>query len=313
MVSKQKIFTLIASLAFIASFFATTTAAAADVTWNGDSLIYNGDAYRKIALPSGDSNFRSSRCNTGGTVYIHVASPGLHAICFVGTSTSSAVFVYFPNGHRSTLPDGNETFVFGSGAKDDVSVKVEAKSSCSTNPDAGTCTGGGTSPGGGLSTDTDTGAGTGAGTGTGGAGTGAGTGTGGAAASAGEKVAIEDRDPYERPEELHTNCEPGSEGCCGGVKTSIIGGELCGGKEDGTENGTIFALLKGALNILTAGIGIAAVGGIAYGAFLYTTAENKPDQTKKAVGIITNVVIGIVAYGLMYVLLNFLIPGGIFT
>lgn len=108
-------------------------------------------------------------------------------------------------------------------------------------------------------------------------------------------------------------CEPGDDGCCGGVKTSIISGDLCGGTEDGTESGTIYKLLIGVLNILTAGIGIAAVGGIAYGALLYTTAENKPDQTKKAIGIITNVVIGIVAYGLMFVLLNFLIPGGIFS
>lgn len=96
--------------------------------------------------------------------------------------------------------------------------------------------------------------------------------------------------------------------CCGNVETSIIKGDVC--NESG-EGGVIFGLLKGVLTIMTAGIGIAAVGGIAYGALLYTTAENKPDQTKKAISIITNVVIGLVAYALMAVLLNFLIPGGI--
>lgn len=75
----------------------------------------------------------------------------------------------------------------------------------------------------------------------------------------------------------------------------------------------IWQLLMLTLKVLTAGIGIAAVGGIVYGALLYTTAEDKPEQTKKAIGIITNVVIGLVFYGLMYILLNFLIPGGIFT
>lgn len=95
---------------------------------------------------------------------------------------------------------------------------------------------------------------------------------------------------------------------CDGVKTSIIGGDICDG-EDGQS--TIFNLLVWVLRILTAGVGIAAVGGIGYGALLYTTAEGKPDQTKKAIGIITNVVIGIAAYALMAVLLNFLIPGGI--
>ena len=112
-----------------------------------------------------------------------------------------------------------------------------------------------------------------------------------------------------------TDCEPGSEGCCGGVKTSIIGDLLCGDDTEGSapQDSSIYKLLIGVLNIMTAGIAIAAVGGIAYGALLYTTAENKPDQTKKAIGIITNVVIGIVAYALMFVFLNFLIPGGIFT
>lgn len=97
---------------------------------------------------------------------------------------------------------------------------------------------------------------------------------------------------------------------CAGVRTSIIGGDICDAKGEG---GVIFELLKWVLRIMTAGVGIAAVGGIAYGALLYTTAENKPEQTKKAIGVITNVVIGIVAYALMAVFLNFLIPGGIFS
>jgi hypothetical protein len=66
------------------------------------------------------------------------------------------------------------------------------------------------------------------------------------------------------------------------------------------------------INILTAGVGIAAIGGIVYGAVLYTTAGGSQEQVKKAISIITNVVIGIVAYALMWALLNFLIPGGVF-
>lgn len=109
-----------------------------------------------------------------------------------------------------------------------------------------------------------------------------------------------------------TAAECTGDDCCGDVKTSIIKGNLCGTDEGKAESSTIFALLKGLLQIMTAGVGIAAVGGIAYGALLYTTAENKPEQTKKAIGIITNVVIGLVAYAFMGLLLNFLIPGGIF-
>ena len=59
-------------------------------------------------------------------------------------------------------------------------------------------------------------------------------------------------------------------------------------------------------------MGIAAVGGITYGAILYTSAGDSSEQTKKAMEIIRNVVIGLVAYGIMYLVLNYIIPGGIF-
>ncbi len=129
----------------------------------------------------------------------------------------------------------------------------------------------------------------------------------------GEVPAGGDQEETQTPEREKESCDPAEGTCCGDVKTSIISGDLCGESDSSGESGTVYKLLIGALNILTAGIGIAAVGGIGYGALLYTTAESKPDQTKKAIGIITNVVIGIAAYALMYVFLNFLIPGGVFS
>lgn len=102
---------------------------------------------------------------------------------------------------------------------------------------------------------------------------------------------------------------------CGDVDTSIIGGNVCKGVNDKSgkpEDSAAWKLLLLALNIMTAGIGILAVGGIVYGALMYTTSSDNQDQTKKAKEIIRNVVIGIVAYAGMYLLLNFLIPGGIF-
>lgn len=99
---------------------------------------------------------------------------------------------------------------------------------------------------------------------------------------------------------------------CGGVKTAII---KCDADSSGTdlENNGVWALLVIVLNILTAGVGIFAVAGIVYGAVLYTTAEDKADQVKKATDIITNVVIGLVAFALMWAGLNFIVPGGIFN
>lgn len=107
-----------------------------------------------------------------------------------------------------------------------------------------------------------------------------------------------------------TNPIAGSD--CAGVKTAIIKCDADNSGEEVNNNG-IWALLMMVLNIMTAGIGILAVGGIVYGAILYTTAEDKADQVKKATGIITNVVIGLILYAFMWAGLNFIVPGGIFA
>lgn len=97
---------------------------------------------------------------------------------------------------------------------------------------------------------------------------------------------------------------------CGGIKTNIINCDQ-GGGGNFKDNG-IWGLLLLIINILTAGVGIVAVGGIVYGSILYTSASSNADKTKKAINIIVNVVIGIVAWVLSYSFLNFIIPGGIF-
>lgn len=98
---------------------------------------------------------------------------------------------------------------------------------------------------------------------------------------------------------------------CGDAKTSIVSCQA-DGKSKTAEDSAIWKVLVWVLGIMTAGVGILAVGGITYGAILYASASDKAEQTKKGISIISNTVIGLVAYGLMYVLLNFLIPGGIF-
>lgn len=64
-------------------------------------------------------------------------------------------------------------------------------------------------------------------------------------------------------------------------------------------------------NVLTVLVGIAAVGGIVYGSILYATAGGSSENTKKGLAIIRDTVIGVVVYILMYVLLNYVIPGGV--
>ncbi|MFZ2835742.1 hypothetical protein D3C85_848350 [compost metagenome] len=97
---------------------------------------------------------------------------------------------------------------------------------------------------------------------------------------------------------------------CGGVKTSIVNCNETGGED--VNNSGVLGILKLVINIMTAGVGILAVGGIVYGSILYTSAGASSEQTKKAISIITNVVVGLIVYALMYAITSFLIPGGLF-
>lgn len=100
---------------------------------------------------------------------------------------------------------------------------------------------------------------------------------------------------------------------CGGVDTSLISCPQPGGEDAAVEDTGIWGLLVVTINILVALVSVVALGGIVYGAILYTSAGGNMEQTKKGMQIIANVAIGIIAFALMYVGLNFLIPGGVFN
>lgn len=105
--------------------------------------------------------------------------------------------------------------------------------------------------------------------------------------------------PFEKEEPIGgTACD---------VKTSIIKPNC-----DNDDN-PIWGLLLMAINILTAGIGIVAIGGIIYASILWTTAEDKNAQIVKSKETIFNVVVGLVAFALLAAFLQFLIPGGVFN
>lgn len=118
---------------------------------------------------------------------------------------------------------------------------------------------------------------------------------------------------FASPSTASAECDRNTSKCCGGVQTSIIQCTQDGGANAKAEQTGLWGVLLLVINILTAGVGVAAIGGIVYGSILYTSAGGSPEQVKKAIGIITNVVIGVIAYALMFSLLNFIIPGGLFT
>lgn len=99
---------------------------------------------------------------------------------------------------------------------------------------------------------------------------------------------------------------------CGGVKTSIISCTEGKSKTNIKDTG-IWGLLLMAINFLTAGVGIAAVGGVVFGSVMYMTAGGSPDRIKKANIFLSNVILGIIVYAAMFAFLNFIIPGGLFS
>lgn len=99
---------------------------------------------------------------------------------------------------------------------------------------------------------------------------------------------------------------------CGGVKTSIINCDQPGGENVPVDKSGVWGILELVINIMTAGIGVLAVGGVVYGSILYTSAGGSVEQTKQARTIIFNVIVGVAMYALMYAFLNYVIPGGLF-
>lgn len=73
----------------------------------------------------------------------------------------------------------------------------------------------------------------------------------------------------------------------------------------------VMELLKWVLKAMVALVGIAAVGGVIWAGILYLSASDNASQVKQAKTIIVDVAIGLIAFGLMFLVLNWLVPGGV--
>lgn len=96
---------------------------------------------------------------------------------------------------------------------------------------------------------------------------------------------------------------------CGNVETSIID---CSSAND-TTGSSVVALLVTAIQVLTGAVGIVAIGALIYAGILYSAASGNSSQVAKAKELIANTVIGLVLFAGMALLLNYLIPGGLFS
>lgn len=93
---------------------------------------------------------------------------------------------------------------------------------------------------------------------------------------------------------------------CGQARVNLL---VC--TDDENQQGAIVFnnLLKIILQVLTALVGIAAVGGLAFASVTYARAEDNSNTTGEAKALIRNIVIGILLYGFLIAIVSWLLPG----
>lgn len=72
-------------------------------------------------------------------------------------------------------------------------------------------------------------------------------------------------------------------------------------------------LVQDVLRFMSILVGILVVGGVIVGGIVYSTSQGNPGQTQKGITIIANSIIGLVIYLLMFVVINWLLPGSVIT
>lgn len=82
----------------------------------------------------------------------------------------------------------------------------------------------------------------------------------------------------------------------------------CGGSGN-----PIINMLLALVNFLAIGVGIAVVGGIVWGSITYIRSNGNSSIAQQGITIIINAVVGLLLFIFMYAIINFLVPGGLFT
>ena len=115
----------------------------------------------------------------------------------------------------------------------------------------------------------------------------------------------------------NNNSNGGSNGGGGGSG----GGSTCGtahtffdwGCNGADDKDSILTVLVTISNWLAAGVVIAVIGGIIYGAIMYATSAGDAAKAKSATEIIRNAFIALILYFLMWAFLQYIVPGGLFN
>ncbi len=78
------------------------------------------------------------------------------------------------------------------------------------------------------------------------------------------------------------------------------------------ENNPIIDMTFAFIRFLSVGVGVVAVGSIVLGGIQYTTSAGDPKKTAAAIGRISSTLIALLIYFLIFAILNWLVPSGIF-
>lgn len=101
--------------------------------------------------------------------------------------------------------------------------------------------------------------------------------------------------------------------CRDGVQTSFFGCQKQNQDSKDLEDNPIFFLLTESIKFLGFGVGIIVVGGIVYGSFLIVNSNANSGRTQQGVSIIVNAFIGLLLYIFLFAIVNYLVPGGLFS
>jgi hypothetical protein len=96
------------------------------------------------------------------------------------------------------------------------------------------------------------------------------------------------------------------------VTCGVLDKSMCdNAQQKDLEKSGLFDLLRFAISLLTAGVGIAAVGVFVYAGILYSSAGGDSARVSQAKKLITDATIGLLLYAVVFFALNWLIPGGV--
>lgn len=104
---------------------------------------------------------------------------------------------------------------------------------------------------------------------------------------------------------------------CGGDDTEPIATKFdfgCLGPENAPEDmSPIVDMAFAIIRFLSVGVGLIVVASIVYAGIQYSTSEGSAEKTQEAKARVRNAVIGLVFYIFSFALVQFLVPGGLFT